>query len=162
MLHVTLLSHGFQSEYEIGFANSLARNGVDVLLIGSDNTQTTRAAATLKILNLRGSQDPRRPRLAKAWNVVRYILAYLAYLAAQRGAHVHLIGMFTTGSTALSLLEAWLTRLVAGRYVLTVHNLLPHDRHGRANQAIPGVRIETLESQFIEGRYIRKGGGALE
>ena len=127
MLRVTLLSHGFQSEYEIGFANSLTRNGVDVLLIGSDNTQTTRAAATLKILNLRGSQDSRRPNVAKALNLARYIVSYLLLLARSRGRVIHLSGLFNTRISLISLIEAWLTRLCAGRYILTVHDVLPHD-----------------------------------
>ena len=127
MLHVTLLSHGFQSEYEIGFANGLARNGVDVLLIGSDNTQTARSDAGVKILNLRGSQDAGRSKLAKLINVSRYVCSYLWFLARSRGRVVHLNGLFSTRFSLVSLLEAWLTRLAAGPYVLTVHDVLPHD-----------------------------------
>ena len=127
MLHVTLLSHGFQSEYEIGFANGLAHNGVDVLLIGSDNTQAARSVAGVKILNLRGSQDARRSKFAKSFNLFRYISSYLMFLARSRGRVVHLNGLFTTRVSLVSLLEAWLTRLAVGPYVLTVHDVLPHD-----------------------------------
>lgn len=127
MLHVTLLSHGFQSEYEIGFANGLARNGVDVLLIGSDNTQTARSVAGVKILNLRGSQDARRSKFAKFLNLFRYICSYLMFLARSNGRVVHLNGLFTTRVSLVSLLEAWLTRFAAGPYILTVHDVLPHD-----------------------------------
>ena len=59
---VILLSHGFQSEYEAGFANGLARNGVHVILIGSDTTLRDRIESSVKIINLRRSQDPRRDR----------------------------------------------------------------------------------------------------
>ena len=134
MLHVTLLSHGFQSEYEIGFANSLARNGVDVLLIGSDNTQTTRAAAGLKMLNLRGSQDSRRAAVAKSINLARYIFSYLFFLARSRGRIIHLSGLFNTRVSLISLIEAWLTRLCAGPYILTAHDVLPHDGDTRWNR----------------------------
>lgn len=134
MSDVILLSHGFSSEYEIGFANGLAHNGVDVVLIGSDNTFAHRAISGIKILNMRGNQSPDRPVAAKLRNMVRYIIEYLTFLAKKRGHPVHVIGLFSTRSSTITLVEAWLTRLVAGRYVLTVHNLLPHDRHTALNR----------------------------
>lgn len=127
MPSVTLLSHGFQAEYEIGFANGLAHNGVDVLLIGSDNTLQSRRAAGLEILNLRGSQDSHRSRPAKVFNLVRYVFSYLAFILRTRERVVHVSGLFSTRSALVSLLEAWLTRLCAGPYFLTVHDVLPHD-----------------------------------
>jgi glycosyltransferase involved in cell wall biosynthesis len=134
MPDVILLSHGFASEYEIAFANGLARNGVDVLLIGSDNTLTDRAVPGVKVVNLRGPQSPSRPTAAKVYNMLRYMVAYLTFLARKRGHPVHVTGMFSTFKTPVTLAEAWLTRLVVGPYVLTVHNLLPHDEHTAFNQ----------------------------
>lgn len=134
MLPVILLSHGFQAEYEIGFANGLAQNGVAVILIGSNTTLADRAIPGVKILNLRGSQSPDRLPVAKALNLLRYLGEYLAFLAKRRGDPVHVIGLFSTRSATISLLEAWLTRLVAGPYVLTIHNFLPHDRHTMFNR----------------------------
>lgn len=139
MSDVILLSHGFQSEYEIGFANGLARNGLAVTLIGSDNTLVSRAAPGVSIVNLRGSQDTARPRLAKATNLLRYVWRYLVYIAAHRGTPVHVTGLFSTSSTVLSLVEAWLTRLCAGPYMLTVHNVLPHERHTSFNRRLFGA-----------------------
>jgi glycosyltransferase involved in cell wall biosynthesis len=136
---VTLLSHGFQSEYEIGLANGLARSGVKVILVGSDNTLSDRASQGVSILNLRGSQSPDRSGIAKLRNLTRYVWAYLRLLGKTRGTPVHVIGMFSTRSTAISLVEAWLTRLVGGRYLLTVHNLLPHNRRTALNRAAYGL-----------------------
>jgi glycosyltransferase involved in cell wall biosynthesis len=134
MRDVILLSHGFASEYEIAFANGLARNGVDVLLIGSDNTLMDRAVPGVKILNLRGPQSPNRPTAAKVYNMLRYMVKYFTFLARRRGHPVHVTGMFSTFKTPVTLVEAWLTRLVVGSYVLTVHNLLPHDEHTALNR----------------------------
>lgn len=134
MLPVILLSHGFQSEYEIAFANGLAHNGIPVILIGSNNTLAERALPGVKILNLRGSHSPDRSIAAKAFNILRYIREYLVFVAKRRGHPLHVIGLFSTRSSAMNLLEAWLTRLVAGPYVLTVHNLVPHDRHTAFNR----------------------------
>lgn len=131
-----LLSHGFQAEYEIGFANGLATNGVPVTLVGSDNTLVERAVAGVRVINLRGSQDSARTRMAKMFGIARYVVRYAAYLIAHRGEPVHLIGLFSTRSSAFSLFEAWLTRLAAGPYMLTVHDLLPHDQHNGFNRML--------------------------
>ncbi|MFN0159984.1 MAG: glycosyltransferase family 4 protein [Burkholderiales bacterium] len=136
MKPVILLSHGFQSEYEIGFANGLARRGIAVTLIASDSTFASRAVPGVEIVNLRGSQDPRRPALAKLANMLGYLLRYPMYLLAHRGAPVHVIGQFSTRSTWVALAEAWVTRVFGGAFVLTLHNLLPHERHSRLNHWI--------------------------
>lgn len=129
-----LLSHGFQSEYEAGIANGLARNGVNVVLVGSDSTHYDRLDPSIRVLNLRGSHDPRRSRFQKLYNLVRYFFAYQAFLARTKHDAVHLIGQFTTGNAFMSLLEGCMTRLLARRLVLTVHNVLPHERHTRLNK----------------------------
>src|SRR5689334_1348981 len=98
MIGVTLLSHGFNAEYEIGFANGLALNGVDVVLLGSDNTLTERARPGVRVLNVRGQQSPKRSVIAKLLNMLRYFGAYLGFLAKRRGHPVHVIGLFSTRS----------------------------------------------------------------
>src|SRR5687768_6551673 len=133
MYEVILLSHGYQPEYELGYTNGLARNGITVTLVGSDNTLIERLEPTVRYLNLRGSQRPERSRVEKAFNLIRYFFAYCNLLLRQRGVPVHVIGQFSTRNLAISLAEAWVTRLLAGGYILTVHNLLPHDRHTKIN-----------------------------
>lgn len=133
MAKVTLFSHGFQPEYEIAFANGLASLGVAVTLVGSDATLVERKASNMAFINLRGSQNPNRPRLQKLLNILRYVGRVMAYLGRNRDSAsvVHLNGLFSTRSSLFSLAEAWLTRLVAGPYFLTVHDLLPHDKNTR-------------------------------
>ena len=114
-------------EYEAGFANGLARNGWTVTLIGSDMSLPGRLDEGVRLLNLRGSQDPGRPRWRKALNLVGYWLRCYGYVALHRTTPVHIIGKFTMPDLRLALVEARLTRLLARRYVLTVHELLPHD-----------------------------------
>jgi glycosyltransferase involved in cell wall biosynthesis len=126
---VILLSHGFQPEYEAGYANGIARRGMTVSLIGSDTTLIDRLEPGVRFINLRRSQSPNRSRAEKVQNLIRYFLAYCFFLFRRRGTAVHVIGQFSTQSLWLSLVESWLTRMVSGRYILTVHNLLPHDRH---------------------------------
>ncbi|MEP6605254.1 MAG: glycosyltransferase family 4 protein [Nitrosospira sp.] len=133
MPEVVLLSHGFQPEYEAGFTNGLARNGVRVILIGSDTTLRHRIEPSVEIINLRRSQDPNRAVWKKMLNIIRYWCNYFAFLLRHRGVPVHVIGMFSTKQLWVSLIEAWLTKWASGGYILTVHNLLPHDRQTAIN-----------------------------
>lgn len=130
---VVLLSHGFQPEYECGFGNGVARNGIRVTMIGSDRTLVDRLDSSIEFLNLRGSQLPNRSGWQKAINILAYWLKYFFFLARNRDRTIHLIGLFTIPNLWVSLCEAWLTRLFAGSFVLTVHNLMPHDKHNRLN-----------------------------
>lgn len=129
MPEVVLLSHGFQPEYEVGYANGIARNGITVTLVGSDTTLIDRLEPGVRYINLRGSQRTNRSRIEKLRNLIRYFFAYCFLLFRRRGTAVHVIGQFSTGSLYVSLVEACVTRLLTGGYILTVHNLLPHDRH---------------------------------
>ena len=80
MPEVVLLSHGFQPEYEAGFTNGLARNGVRVILIGSDTTLRHRIEPSVEIINLRRSQDPNRAGWKKMLNITRYWCNYFTFL----------------------------------------------------------------------------------
>jgi glycosyltransferase involved in cell wall biosynthesis len=119
---VIIVPHGFQPEYEAGFANGLARNGWSVALIGSDMSLLTRLDEGVQLLNLRGSQDGGRPAWTKALNLLAYWIRLYGYLLRHRGTPVHVIGEFSTADLRVSVIESWLTRMTAGRYVLTVHN----------------------------------------
>ncbi len=133
MPDVILLSHGFQPEYEAGYANGIARNGIAVTLVGSDTTLIDRLEPNVRYINLRGSQRTNRSRMEKVRNLIRYFFTYFFLLCRRRGTPVHVIGQFSTGRLGISLVEAWMTRLLTGGYMLTVHNLLPHDRHTAIN-----------------------------
>lgn len=131
---VVLLSNGFQSEYEVGFANGLARCGLKPLLVCSDKLQRDRLDPEVTPINLRGSQDAERSSFAKAANILRYWWTTIALLRKQKARAVHVTGLFTLRSTLVSFLEAVVLRIVARHFVLTVHNLLPHDSHGPVNR----------------------------
>jgi len=124
MPRIILLSHDFQPEYEAGFANGLARNGWSVTLIGSDRSLVDRLDSGVNLLNLYGR---------RRWRKVLPMLRCYGYVLRHRGTPVHMIGAFSTDDLRVSLIEAWLTRLLVGRYVMTVHNLLPHDQHSARN-----------------------------
>lgn len=124
-----LLSHGFQTEYEAGFANGASRVGLDVTVIASDNTLLDRMDSGVRTLNLRGSQNSRRSSLAKAANILRYVAAYTKLGISNRDAIFHFCGLFTLRRGIGVLVEALWSRLAFRTWWLTVHNLLPHDDH---------------------------------
>ena len=57
-MKVLLVSNGFQPNYEKAFANGLAANGVDVVLVSSDRTLIAELAQSVEAVNLPGSQSP--------------------------------------------------------------------------------------------------------
>lgn len=125
-----LVSHGFQSHYELGVANGLAEQGVPVRLLGSDTTLVQRLHPGVRFQNLRGSQDEKRPRWAKAYCLLSYHLK-LILLALLRPRHpIMIIGMLRP-EWFVGLIECTLFRLTGRPLSLTVHNILPHDRHTR-------------------------------
>lgn len=152
---VILLSHGFQPEYEAGYANGLARNGIHAILIGSDTTLRNRIELGVEIINLRRSQDPHRVAWKKALNLMRYWFDYFTFLLRHRDIPVHVIGTFTTGKLWISLIEAWLTRRISGHYMLTVHNLLPHDRHTPINAWLSRHIYRTAAVHMVHTRRVK-------
>jgi glycosyltransferase involved in cell wall biosynthesis len=129
-MNVLLVSNGFQPNYEKAFANGLAANGVSVVLVSSDRSVVAELAPSIEVLNLRGSQNPRRSRWAKAANMVRYACELVRHIRGGRYDVVHLTGMYMTRSLLAGCVEWAAYRLFARSFFMTVHNVLPHGRHG--------------------------------
>lgn len=124
---VVLLSHGFQAEYEVAFANGLAQRGVPVTVVGADGSLVGRLTAGVEFLNLRGSQAAGRSPLQKLLNIGRYWAAYLRLARQRPDAVFHFNGLFTLRKGPGVLVEALLARVFIRHWWLSVHNLLPHD-----------------------------------
>lgn len=135
---VVCVSHGFQSHYERDFCNALAANGVAVTLLGSDRSDTAGLHAGVHFVNLRGSQDEARPRWRKAANLLRYHAALFICTAWRRRAVVHVMGLLAPLFLCGVLQGLWF-RLLNRRYVLTVHDVLPHDSHTGWNRLLCGL-----------------------
>lgn len=132
---VVCVSHGFQTNYERGFCNGLAAQDVDVTLLGSDRSDAAGLAPGVRLLNLRGSQDESRPRAAKALNLLRYHAALMVHALAHRPAILHVMGLLAPLFWCGVVQGLWF-RLACGRYVLTVHDVLPHERHTRYSRLV--------------------------
>nr|WP_315478724.1 glycosyltransferase family 4 protein [uncultured Rhodoferax sp.] len=124
-MNLVLISHGFQPEYESGFANGLAINGVAPTLVAADRTLFARLHSSVRAINLRGSQDRSRPSWKKALNLGLYALRLAALLAWRRPV-VHLTGLLLAGRSNSWPIECQIYRLLSKQLVLTVHNVVPH------------------------------------
>lgn len=144
---VVLVSHGFQPNYEKGFANGLADNGVAVTLIGSDRTLCEDLRRTIEFVNLRGSQNPARSAFRKAFGLLSYIVRLYYYVATRRPDIVHLNGLLLGGVGPAAVLELLLLRLLSRRLWLTVHNIVPHDSGKGADRLL--ARIYGIPSLLI-------------
>ncbi|HWP18620.1 MAG TPA: glycosyltransferase [Burkholderiaceae bacterium] len=123
-----LVSHGFQPHYELCVANGLADNGLRVTLPGSDRTLVGMLREGVRFVNLRGSQDERRPRWKKAYGLIRYHLR-LSMLALRHPRRpIVVIGM-TSPEWLVGVGQGLLFRATGRKLALMVHNILPHDRH---------------------------------
>lgn len=130
---VVLVSHGFQTNYERGFSNGVATLPVRATLIGSDRTDAAGLNPALTLRNLRGSQEEGRSRLGKLLNLARYLCSLVVHVARRPASTVHVIGLIEP-PLVYGIALGGLFRLLARRYVLTVHNLLPHERHTAAQR----------------------------
>lgn len=134
-LRVVAVSHGFQANYEAGFVNGVAQNGIGVCLAGSDTTLVADLDPRVQMLNLRGSQSPARTKLTKATNMLHYHWRLMALVFRHRPAVVHVIGLYRAPFW-MGVVQACMFRWSSRRLLLTVHNLLPHNRHTRWNRYI--------------------------
>lgn len=129
---VVLIPHGFETNYTVGFARGLAANGIRVLVVSADTDCRELDAAGIANVNLRGEQGPDRPPHAKAITLLRYYARLVRLLQRERGGTLHFTGLF---KKELILLEGLLLhrifRRLAGRYVYTAHNVLPHGCENR-------------------------------
>ena len=135
MARVLLISHGFQPDYEAGFANGLARNGIGVELVSSDRTMVDQLDRSVRTINLRGSQDRSRPAWRKALNLVRYYGALFLLLMRQPKVPLHMIGLFALDQPWTWRWECTVYRLCGRRLIMTVHNITPHGRDTSAVRA---------------------------
>lgn len=122
---IVVVSHGFQTNYERGFINGLASNVKRVTLISSDKTDINGLRSNVSAINLRGSQSELRCYFMKLANIFKYHVKLLKKIIISRGCNVHVIGMIEP-VFFLGVVEGCLLRLLAGKYILTVHNVLPH------------------------------------
>lgn len=125
---VLVVSHGFQPAYERGFCNGMVFAGHRVTLVTGERCDRAGLHPEVEVLALRGSQAQGRPGWVKLLNMLRYHLALLRTVAGRRHEIVHVIGLIEP-LWIVGVVEGVFLRVLSRRFVLTVHDLLPHGRH---------------------------------
>jgi D-inositol-3-phosphate glycosyltransferase len=133
---VALLTGGADKPYALGFAPTLAAQGVVVDFIGSDDIDGPELHGTSKInfLNLRGDQDPKAGRGRKLWRVLVYYLRLIHYAATASPPLFHILwnNKFEFfDRTALMLYY----KLLGKKVVFTAHNVNAGKRDGNDGMA---------------------------
>jgi glycosyltransferase involved in cell wall biosynthesis len=141
---VLIVSHGYENIYERGFCNGLVDFGYESLLVSSDRTDYAGLRPALKWINLRGSQDESRPKWLKVANILWYYARLMSFVALRRRYIVHSIGLIDPALLCGVFLGSWF-RVFARRYVMTVHDLLPHDRETRWNEHLYGISFRMTD-----------------
>lgn len=144
---VVLVSHGYEVIYERGFCNGVADAGVSFTLIGSDSTDVPRLRPGVTVINLRGSQTPQRSRTAKLLNLLRYHGRLVWHVVSQRPV-VHVFGLIHP-PVLVGVVEGLLFRSISPRYILTAHDLLPHDRHDAWHRFVFGLSYRLADRVVV-------------
>jgi glycosyltransferase involved in cell wall biosynthesis len=151
---VLVVSHGYEAIYERGFCNGLSDSGFDFVLISSDRTDYAGLRPGTRTLNLRGSQDEKRPRWSKMLNLLRYHAALMWHVLWQRRPVLHMMGLIEPAVLAGILSGLWF-RLFCRQYVMTVHDLLPHDRGTRKNKLLYGISYRLAHKLVVHTQKAR-------
>jgi len=130
-----VIPHGFQNHYTIGFSNGLARNGVKISLITSDDLDVSKLDESIECHNFIGDNNPKRNTIKKTLDYVRYHIKLLSFAVNNRNANLHIIGLLKY-PILLGVLENLILKVICHRLFLTVHNLLPHDSRTVLNKKI--------------------------
>lgn len=155
--NVLLISHGFQPSYEKAFSNALANRGVVVTLAGSVRTEFQDLSPSVRAYNLLKSMDPSRSIIEKISAKFIYIFRLTRLVTRNRAFVVHLIGNYITSSAFLGVFELLLYRGLSNRVLVTVHNLLPHDRHSRMNYYSAWLAYRIPHKLIVHTEKMRTG-----
>lgn len=151
---LVLLSHGYENIYERGFCNGLSDAGVDFTLISSDRTDYKGLRPGTKTVNLRGSQEEARPKWQKLLNLVRYHLSLMWFALRHRDCVFHLIGLIEPAWLS-GVLHGLVLRIFCHRWVITVHDLLPHDRDTPMNRLLFGIAYRLADHLVVHTPRMR-------
>ena len=156
-LTVALLTGADDRNYAHDLALSLARRGLSVDFIGSDDVRAPEHGA-IRFLNLRGSQSTQAPPPAKVFRILRYYARLLAYAWTAGPPVFHILWNNKFEAFDRTLLMLWY-RLAGRRVVLTAHNVNAARRDGRDsawNRLTLRVQYRLAERVFVHTEAMKR------
>lgn len=123
-LTVALLTGGGDPHYAYGLSTSLAAQGVAIDLIGSDEFEgpAFRNNPSIRVLNLRGSVNPKVGAKKKIARILKYYLRLLRYAATAKPRIFHILWNNKFEGFDRTLLLMYY-RMLGKKIVLTAHNV---------------------------------------
>jgi len=82
---------------------------------------------------------------------LKYWSSCYGFILFHRNTSVHVIGTFY-GNPWIAIIESWLTRLLSRYYILTIHNILPHDQHTKRNAKLNGVVFKAANQCVVHAK----------
>jgi glycosyltransferase involved in cell wall biosynthesis len=128
-MDVIIIPHGFQEHYTLGFVNGLATRGVRVNFVRAANMDSTLLHPDISWTDLGCNTEGNIGVFRKAFRLVSYHMRLIAYVAKRQGAIVHVTGLTRRPVLLTGIVDGLMFRALARKYVLTIHDLLPHDKH---------------------------------
>lgn len=132
---VVLIPHGIQEHYSVGYANAVVDAGFEVDFISSENIDDGLLDDRIQALDFGLNKNADRSPLEKARRFLAYHGRLLLFGLRRRRSIIHVIGLLRH-ELVTGLLEGLTFRLFCRRYILTVHNLIPHDSNQRRKRAL--------------------------
>jgi len=123
-ISVALLTGGGDKPYALGLANELAKTGIALDIIGSDDLDCLdfHERPRVNFLNLRGDQRPEAGLAAKIFRVLVYYLRLILYASSARARIFHILWNNKFQLFDRTLLMFYY-KILGKRIILTVHNV---------------------------------------
>lgn len=128
LMNLFIISHGFQVHYTLGFTNGVASDGINPTLVHSSNLQPSSLEPNIRSVDFGQNLGNEKSLAEKVSNFLRYNFLLFARTLGFRRKIVHIIGLFPN-EWINGILQGFWFRLFNKKYLLTVHNLLPHEHH---------------------------------
>ncbi len=125
---------GDNPHYVHSLVQALASTGLTIDLIGDDRHKKFEFSSRVRLLNLRGSRDPKCDVITKLQRILRYYSRCLAYMWKSDNKLVHVQGFrfnFLEGVILLSLY-----RMFGKTIIYTAHDLQPKSKHNAINYLV--------------------------
>ncbi len=150
-----ILASGFQPDYVREVANSHARLGCVVHVIGGNMHEGQPYLPNVSLLNLRGNDKREGNLFQEFFKLARYYTRLLQYVASSESRVVYDVSI---GRPLLRCLLMYpLFRLLGKRIVYTAHNVLPHDNDSIRNRAIYWLIYRVLvDAIVVHGQYLKE------